>query len=82
MGTYKVWVEDGIIRIILIGTHNQDDAQMIIDEVDELLPDNNKRLILTDMRRIDNRLALLIDHKTTSTPHPRHGSRLVLAPYR
>lgn len=38
MGEYKVWVDkEGIIRAAIIGTHDKDDAEKIIAEIDKLL---------------------------------------------
>jgi dsRNA-specific ribonuclease len=53
MGTHKIWADEGIIRIALIGMHTQEDAGNIIKDVEEFLPENRKGLVLTDMSRIE-----------------------------
>ena len=49
MGEYKVWVDqDGIIRATIIGTHDKDDAEKIIAEINELIKkhEQNSRLLI------------------------------------
>ena len=38
MGEHKIWVDqDGLIRATIIGTHNKDDAEKIIEETSKLI---------------------------------------------
>jgi hypothetical protein len=53
MGDYKVWEDDGIIRITLYGIHTQEDAINLIKKVDEFLLSNKSGLVLTDMSQVE-----------------------------
>ncbi len=53
MGEYKVWVDKiGIVRGAIFGTHNKDDAEQIIEEINILIKRRGKNCyVLIDMSK-------------------------------
>ena len=53
MASHKLWVDkEKIINIQLIGSHDKENAESIIEEINELISKNPNCLILIDMDKI------------------------------